>query len=85
MSHELRSEPRVHGQGAPADGWQEYTVAQTWTSKPVYEAWMNTPLRRKSHFPEGVWQHSPENKFSVPEEFAPFVRAGKSGPADAAS
>lgn len=52
-------------------GFREFTVSQTWASKAAYEAWMNTHLRRTSHFAPGVWQYRPANKFSVPEEFAP--------------
>ena len=91
MGHEVRAEAAAPG------GQQEFSVTQTWESKEAYEAWFNTPFRRRSHFPPGVWQvrharslqrwgavlniyshsksqHRPENKFSVPEEFCPFVQ-----------
>ena len=68
VSHELRPE-----QAAVADS-AEYSVVQTWTDKRAYEAWMNTPFRRRSHLPPTVWQFRTANKFSVPEEFNPFVQ-----------
>lgn len=58
---------------APVDGCAEYCATVTWRDKPAYEAWMNTPARRRSHPPQGVWQYRTANKFSVPEEFCPFV------------
>ena len=57
----------------PVGGCAEYAAAVTWRDKPSYEAWMNTPQRRRSHLPQGVWQYRTANKFSVPEEFCPFV------------
>ena len=33
-------------------------------------------LQRTSQPPQGVWQHRPTNKFSVPEDFCPFVQGG---------
>ncbi len=58
----------------PAPGGQaEYAATATFVGKEAYEAWMNTPARRRSHPPQGVWQYRTANKFSVPEEFCPFV------------
>jgi hypothetical protein len=34
----------------------EYATTVTFASKEAYEAWMNTPQRRRSHLPQGVWQ-----------------------------
>ena len=50
VSHEVVAHP------PPAGGPQEFTVTQVWDSKAAYEAWFNTPFRRRSHFPPGVWQ-----------------------------
>jgi len=49
VSHEVSRD-------APVGGQAEYTVTQSWASKAEYEAWFNTPFRRRSHFPAGVWQ-----------------------------
>jgi antibiotic biosynthesis monooxygenase (ABM) superfamily enzyme len=56
-----------------ASSLPEYSATATFDSKEAYEAWMNTPARRRSHLPQGVWQYRTANKFSVPEEFCPFV------------
>lgn len=37
-------------------GASEFLVAQTWVDKAAYEAWMNTPFRRRSHLNPAVWQ-----------------------------
>ena len=67
MSHSVVAEPC-------AGGVTELVVSQAWKDKAAYEAWMNTPVRRRSHLPPTVWQFRPANKYSVPEEFSPFVR-----------
>ena len=68
---------------APVGGCAEYAAAVTWRDKPSYEAWMNTPARRRSHLPHGIWQYRTANKFSVPEEFCPFVTENTAGAGEA--
>ncbi|OUS48210.1 hypothetical protein BE221DRAFT_161748 [Ostreococcus tauri] len=38
----------------------EYAFEQTWASKEAYEAYMNTPARRRSHLTVGVYQRLPK-------------------------
>ncbi|CAL52976.1 unnamed product [Ostreococcus tauri] len=51
----------------------EYAFEQTWASKEAYEAYMNTPARRRSHLTVGVYQRLPKDKWSVPENFTPLL------------
>ena len=53
----------------------EYAFEQKWASKDAYEAYMNTPRRRRSHLAVGVYQRAPKDKFSVPENFTPLTEA----------
>ena len=55
-------------------GSNEYEFSQEWKTKAGYEKYMNTPERRKSHFPVGVYQYLPKDKWSVPENFAPVIK-----------
>ena len=52
----------------------EYAFEQKWASKEAYEAYMNTPGRRRSHLTVGVYQRLPKDKWSVPENFTPVTR-----------
>ena len=55
-------------------GTNTYEFTQEWKTKVGYESWMNTPERRRSHFPVGVYQYLPKDKWSVPENFAPVIK-----------
>ena len=53
----------------------EYAFEQKWASKEAYEAYMNTPQRRRSHLTVGVYQRLPKDKWSVPDNFTPVTKA----------
>jgi len=55
-------------------GANTYEFSQEWKTKEGFEGWMNTPERRRSHFPVGVYQYLPKDKWSVPENFAPVIK-----------
>ncbi|CAL6446066.1 unnamed protein product [Bathycoccus prasinos] len=55
-------------------GANAYEFSQEWKTKEGFERWMNTPERRRSHFPIGVYQYLPKDKWSVPENFAPVIK-----------
>ena len=55
-------------------GANTYEFSQEWKTKEGFEGWMNTPERRRSHFPVGVYQYLPNDKWSVPENFAPVIK-----------
>ena len=55
-------------------GANAYEFSQEWKTKEGFERWMNTPERRRSHFPVGVYQYLPKDKWSVPENFAPVIK-----------
>jgi hypothetical protein len=55
-------------------GANVYEFSQEWKTKEGFERWMNTPERRRSHFPVGVYQYLPKDKWSVPENFAPVIK-----------
>mmetsp|Transcript_14071 Transcript_14071/g.17058 ORF Transcript_14071/g.17058 Transcript_14071/m.17058 type:complete len:174 (-) Transcript_14071:244-765(-) len=50
----------------------EWVATQTWESRETYEEWMETPLRRQSHFFGEIYQFNTENKWSVPEDYMPI-------------
>ena len=58
-------------------GGNEWEFEQEWETKEGYERWMNESERRKSHFPNGVYQIMPKDKWSVPENFAPIIKRRK--------
>jgi quinol monooxygenase YgiN len=53
----------------------EYAFEQKWATKEAYEAYMNTPQRRRSHLTVGVYQRLPKDKWSVPDNFTPVTKA----------
>lgn len=52
------------------------SVARSVGMCPLTFGVVNVPPQRTSQPPQGIWQFRPANKFSVPEDFCPFVRGG---------
>lgn len=81
FEEEMRAREKLAKEGGATEAklvmmkTNEYAFEQKWASKEAYEAYMNTPQRRRSHLTVGVYQRLPKDKWSVPDNFTPVTKA----------